>query len=50
MKSTTKRIKLDWGNLLGFNQVKSAQTEPNYKLAKAMIGSKVGSKAGIKGG
>ena len=48
MKSTTKRIELDWSKLFGFNQVKSAQTEPNAKFAKAMIGAKIGTKSGNK--
>jgi len=48
MKSTTKRIKLDWNKLFGFNQVKSVQGEPNTKRAKAMIGAKIGGKPGLK--
>ena len=48
MKSTTKRIKLDWNKLFGFNQVKSAQAEPNTRQAKAMIGAKIGAKPGMK--
>ena len=43
MKSTNKRIQLNWGKLLGFNQVKVTQGEPKSKAAKAMIGAaKVG--------
>ncbi len=38
MKSTHKRIKLNWGKLLGFSQVKVAQGELKPKAAKAMIG------------
>ena len=39
MKSTNKRIKLNWGKLLGFSQVKVAQGELKSKAAKAMIGA-----------
>jgi len=38
MKNRNKRIELNWGKLLGFNQVKVAQSEPKSKTAKAMIG------------
>ena len=48
MKSTTKRVKLDWSKLFGFNQVKSVQREPHTRRAKAMIGAKIGLKPGIK--
>ena len=48
MKSTTKRIELDWAKLLGFNQVKSAQAECKSKSAQAMIGAKIGGKTGLK--
>jgi hypothetical protein len=37
MKSADKRIKLNWGKLLGFNQVKLAQGELKSKSAKALI-------------
>lgn len=47
MKSTTKRIGLDWSKLLGFSQVKSAQGNSS-KVTKAAIGVKVGVKAGVK--
>jgi hypothetical protein len=47
MKSADKRIKLNWDKLLGFNQVKLAQGELKSK-ARAMIGAKVGAKAGFK--
>jgi hypothetical protein len=50
MKSTNKRIQLDWTKLLGFNQVSSAQSTPDEKAARAIIGAKVGGKAGVKGG
>jgi hypothetical protein len=50
MKSTNKRIELNWSKLLGFNQVKSAQGAPNAKSSRAMIGAKVGGKAGVKAG
>jgi hypothetical protein len=39
MKCTNKRIKLNWGKLLGFSQVKVAQGELRSKAAKAMIGT-----------
>lgn len=44
MKLTNKRIKLNWGKLLGFSQVKVAQGELKSKVAKAMVG---GPKVGI---
>jgi len=50
MKSTNKRIELDWTKLLGFNQVSSAQTRSTTKSSRAMIGAKIGLKAGVKGG
>jgi len=50
MKSTTKQIKLDWTKLLGFNQVASAQNSTGSKASRAMIGAKVGGKAGLKPG
>jgi hypothetical protein len=37
MKLTNKHIKLNWGKLLGFNQVKVAQGDPKSKSAKALI-------------
>jgi hypothetical protein len=42
MKSTTRRIKLNWAKLVGFSHVKVAQGELRSKAAKAMIGVKVG--------
>jgi hypothetical protein len=39
MKATNKRIKLNWGKLLGFSQVKVARGERKSKAAKAMIGA-----------
>lgn len=48
MKSTTKRIKLDWSKLLGFSQVKSVQAAPHSRQARAMIGAKIGLKPGVK--
>jgi hypothetical protein len=48
MKSTNNQIKLDWAKLLGFCQVKSAQGGKDSKKLMAMIGSKIGSKAGTK--
>ncbi len=50
MKSTNKRIELNWTKLLGFNQVKSAQGVSNAINSRAMIGAKVGGKIGVKGG
>jgi hypothetical protein len=38
MKSRNKRIELNWGKLLGFNQVKLAQGQLKLKVAKAMVG------------
>ena len=46
MKSTKKRIELDWSKLLGFNQIKVAKGQ--RKAAKAMIGAKIGAKVGLK--
>jgi hypothetical protein len=43
MKSTTKRIHLDWNKLVGFNQVQSAKTT-DERAALAIIGAKVGGK------
>jgi hypothetical protein len=48
MKSTTKRIELNWSKLLGFNQVKLAQGEIKSKASKAMIGAKIGAKVGAR--
>jgi hypothetical protein len=39
MKSTTKRINLNWNKLVGFNQV-----QQNKKSSMATIGAKVGGK------
>jgi len=48
MKATKKRIKLNWGRLLGFSQVKAAQNNPTLKSPRAMIGQKLGVKEGLK--
>jgi hypothetical protein len=48
MKSTTKRIKLDWSKLVGFNQVKSFQAGVDKSRARAAIGVKAGAKVGGK--
>lgn len=48
MKSKNKRIELDWGKLMGFNQVKSTQGEGSKKITIAAIGVKLGIKAGVK--
>jgi hypothetical protein len=50
MKSTNKRVELNWTKLLGFNQVKSAQGVTDAKSSRAIIGAKVGGKVGSKGG
>jgi len=50
MKSTKKRINLDWNKLMGFNQVSSAQADAGKKVGRAAIGAKIGAKAGVKGG
>ncbi len=50
MKSTNKRIELNWTKLLGFNQVSSVQAQPNAKNSRAVIGARIGLKAGVKGG
>ncbi|PYK65492.1 MAG: hypothetical protein DME50_08375 [Verrucomicrobia bacterium] len=42
MKSTNKRIKLNWGKLLGFRQVNLTQDELRSKSTKALIGAKIG--------
>ena len=47
MKSSNKRIELNWGKLLGFNQVKATQARGD-KNSRALIGAKVGGKVGIK--
>jgi len=38
MNGANKRIKLNWGKLLGFSQVKVTQGERKSTAAKAMIG------------
>jgi hypothetical protein len=49
MKSTNKRIELNWGKLLGFNQVKLAQGDLKSKSGRALIRAKVGQKTvGLK--
>jgi hypothetical protein len=45
MKSTTKRVNLDWSKLLGFNQLKSQS-----KGSRAMVGGKPASMIGVKVG
>ena len=45
MKSATKRVELNWGKLLGFNQVHSRQN----KQAKAVLAAKIGAKPGAGG-
>jgi len=46
MKSTNKRVKLDWSKMLGFNQIKSARGNLNSPEAKALVGAKIGTKGG----
>jgi len=48
MKATSKRVKLNWDKLLGFNQVKPAQGHLKSKAARAMIGNKTGVKKGLR--
>ena len=50
MKSTSKRINLDWAKLMGFNQVQSVQSELANQAAKKALGAKIGGKVGVKGG
>jgi hypothetical protein len=45
MKSTNKRVVLDWAKLMGFNQVKSAKGKAQRM---AMVGAKIGVKVGLK--
>ena len=44
MKSTKKRIDLDWNKLVGFNQVKTSAKQN----AKAALAAKIGGKVGAK--
>jgi hypothetical protein len=46
MKSTKKRVELNWSNLLGFKQVRSQEN----KQAKAVLAAKIGGKPGGGGG
>jgi hypothetical protein len=48
MKSTTNRIELDWSKLVGFNQVKSAQTSQDKESLKEALNVRVGAKVGGK--
>jgi len=48
MKTSDKRMKLDWSRLFGFNQVQSVQTARGTKHAKAVLAAKIGAKPGIK--
>jgi len=50
MKSTNKRINLDWNKLMGFNQVSSAQADAGKKTSRSAIGAKIGGKIGAKVG
>jgi len=42
MEIRNKRIKLNWDRLLGFNQVKRAESEPNSKSEVALLRAKIG--------
>ncbi|HEX4266226.1 MAG TPA: hypothetical protein VH597_17955 [Verrucomicrobiae bacterium] len=42
MKTSNKRVKLDWSRLIGFNQVRSQQSEKAKKMLAAKIGGKGG--------
>jgi hypothetical protein len=49
MKSRDKRIKLNWDKLLGFHQVKHAESDLKSKSDLALVRAKVGVKTrGIK--
>jgi hypothetical protein len=49
MKSTNKRIELNWGKLLGFSQVNLTQDKLRSKSTKALISAKIGGPAkGVK--
>ena len=60
MKATTKRIALDWSQLLGFNQVKNETHQPTSvigakvggkpvsKDSRTLVSAKIGSKVGLK--
>jgi hypothetical protein len=48
MKSTTKRIDLDWSKLIGFNQVQAARSSSDKKRIREAIGAKIGGKVGGK--
>jgi len=50
MKSTKKRIDLNWNKLVGFNQVSSVQSGATKQAVKAALGAKIGGKVGTKGG
>ena len=50
MKSTKKRIDLNWNKLVGFNQISSAQSVANNQASKKALGAKIGAKVGVKGG
>ena len=41
-KPTSKRVELNWGKLLGFNQVRTREN----KQAKAALSAKIGVKGG----
>jgi len=44
MKTTNKRITLDWGQLVGFNQVQSQHGKQATKRANAVLAAKIGGK------
>jgi hypothetical protein len=44
MKTTNKRITLNWSQLIGFNQVQSQHGKQAAKQAKAILAAKIGGK------
>jgi hypothetical protein len=44
MKTSNKRINLDWSRLVGFNQVPSQEDAQATKRAKAILAAKIGGK------
>lgn len=49
MKTKNKSVKLAWGKLLGFDQVKGLQGQSQNGQAKARLSAKIGTKVGTKG-
>jgi hypothetical protein len=44
MKTSNKRIHLNWSRLVGFNQVPAQQDTQATKRAKAIVAAKIGAK------